>query len=391
MLKRSSIVDTLPVYIFDEINRRKYEARVEGKDVIDLGMGNPDLPTPAPVVEKLREAVLNPRNHRYSLSRGIFGLRRELSHWYRRKFGVELDPDRQVVVTLGAKEGFAHLIQAVVEPGETVLVTCPCYPIHRYAVRLARAEPISVPAAIPARVVEAAERTLLATTPRPRTLIVSYPNNPTTACVDREFFESLVQFAKNRDLLIIHDFAYADLVFDGYRAPSILEVAGAADVVVEFYSLSKGYSMAGWRVGFCSGNAEVLSKLQRLKSYLDYGMFQPVQVAATIALRDCDAEVDGIRATYQARRDCLIDGLQGIGWQVDPPRGTIFVWARVPAAFREMNSLEFARFLLAKAEVAVSPGIGFGEEGEGWVRLALVENVQRIRQALRNIRRGFAD
>jgi alanine-synthesizing transaminase len=385
-MERSSIVDCLPVYIFDEINRLKHEARVRGEDVIDLGMGNPDIPTPDTIIAKLQEAVLDPRNHRYSVSRGIPGMRRELTNWYRRKFGVELDQDTEVLVTLGAKEGFAHLIQAAVEPGETVLVTSPCYPIHRHAIQLNRAEPVALPAR-PNGLLERVEQALRDSRPRPRTLVVSYPNNPTTECTDLAFFESLVDLARREDLLVIHDFAYADLVFDGYRPPSILQVPGAREVALEFYSLSKGYSMAGWRVGFCSGNAQVLAKLRRLKSYLDYGMFQPIQVAAAVALRDCDAEVETIRMTYQNRRDCLIRGLERIGWKVPAPRGTIFVWAPVPEAFQAMGSLEFARLLLRECEVAVSPGIGFGPEGDGHVRLALVENEHRIKQAVRNIKR----
>jgi alanine-synthesizing transaminase len=385
-MERSSIVDCLPVYIFDEINRLKHEARVRGEDVIDLGMGNPDIPTPDTIIAKLQEAVLDPRNHRYSVSRGIPGMRRELTNWYRRKFGVELDQDTEVLVTLGAKEGFAHLIQAAVEPGETVLVTSPCYPIHRHAIQLNRAEPVALPAR-PNGLLERVEQALRDSRPRPRTLVVSYPNNPTTECTDPAFFESLVDLARREDLLVIHDFAYADLVFDGYRPPSILQVPGAREVALEFYSLSKGYSMAGWRVGFCSGNAQVLAKLRRLKSYLDYGMFQPIQVAAAVALRDCDAEVETIRMTYQNRRDCLIRGLERIGWKVPAPRGTIFVWAPVPEAFQAMGSLEFARLLLRECEVAVSPGIGFGPEGDGHVRLALVENEHRIKQAVRNIKR----
>jgi alanine-synthesizing transaminase len=387
-MERSSIVDRLPVYIFDEINRLKHEARVRGEDVIDFGMGNPDIATPACIVAKLQEAALDPRNHRYSISRGIPGMRRELTHWYRRKFDVELNPDLEVLVTLGAKEGFAHLIQAAVEPGEAVLVTSPCYPIHRHAIQLNRAQPVSIPAS-PNGLVERVQQALRDSQPRPRTLIVSYPNNPTTECTDLAFFESLVRLAIQQDLLVIHDFAYADLVFDGYRAPSILQVPGAKEVALEFYSLSKGYSMAGWRVGFCSGNSQVLGKLRRLKSYLDYGMFQPIQVAAAVALRDCDGEVESIRMTYQDRRDCLIRGLERIGWNVPAPRGTIFVWAPLPEKFQPIGSLEFARLLLRECEVAVSPGIGFGPEGDGHVRLALVENEHRIKQAVRNIKKLF--
>jgi len=388
-MERASIVDTLPVYIFDEINRLKYEARVKGCDVIDFGMGNPDIPTPATVVEKLRHAVLDPRNHRYSVSRGIPGVRRELAYWYKRKYDVTLDPDQEVLLTLGAKEGFNHLIQAITEPGEHVLVTSPCYPIHRFAVQLSRAVPVLLPAEPEALLCEA-QKALTTVNPRPRTLIISYPNNPTTACVDLEFFARVVALARENDLLVIHDFAYADLVYDDYRAPSILQVPGAKETALEFYSLTKGYSMAGWRVGFCSGQAPVLNKLRRLKSYMDYGMFQPIQIAAAVALRDCDDEVNRIRQTYQDRRDCLIRNFEQAGWPIQPPRGTLFVWAPIPPALQgRLSSLDFARFLLAEAEVAVAPGIGFGEAGEGSVRLALVENEHRIKQAARNIRRAL--
>jgi alanine-synthesizing transaminase len=388
-MERSSIVDTLPVYIFDETNRLKYEARLQGRDIIDFGMGNPDIPTPEPIVEKLRQAVLDPRNHRYSVSRGIPGLRRELANWYKRKYDVELDPDAETLVTLGAKEGFNHLILALTEPGENVMVTTPCYPIHRFSIQLARGVPVLLPAD-PNSLLPALQKALKERRPRPRTLIISYPNNPTTACVDLDFFAQVVALAKENDLLVIHDFAYADLVYDSYRAPSFLQVPGAKDCALEFYSLTKGYSMAGWRVGFCSGHAPVLHKLRRLKSYYDYGMFQPIQIAAAIALRDCDPETERIRATYETRRDCLIRGFEQAGWPVDPPRGTLFVWAPVPESCRDnMNSLEFTRFLLAEADVAVAPGIGFGDAGEGFVRLALVENEHRIRQAARSIRKAL--
>jgi alanine-synthesizing transaminase len=386
-MERASVVDTLPVYIFDEINRLKHEARLKGRDVIDFGMGNPDIPTPPTVVEKLRQAVLDPRNHRYSVSRGIPGVRRELAYWYKRKYDVQLDPDQEILLTLGAKEGFNHLIQAITEPGERVLVTTPCYPIHRFAIQLSRGVPVLLPADPEAMLCET-QKALGTINPRPRTLIISYPNNPTTACVDLEFFSRVVGLARANDLLVIHDFAYADLVYDDYRAPSILQVAGAKETALEFYSLTKGYSMAGWRVGFCSGHAPVLNKLRRLKSYMDYGMFQPIQIAAAVALRDCDTEVSRIRQTYQDRRDCLIRNFDQAGWSISPPRGTLFVWAPIPDSLR-LSSLDFAKFLLAEAEVAVAPGIGFGEAGEGWVRLALVENEHRIKQAARNIRKAL--
>jgi len=390
-MERASIVDTLPVYIFDETNRLKLEARQAGRDVIDFGMGNPDIPTPTPIVEKLRQAVLDPRNHRYSVSRGIPGLRRELAHWYKRKYDVDLDPDQETLVTLGAKEGFNHLILALTEPGEKVMVTTPCYPIHRFSIQLARGVPVLLPAD-PACLLPALRETLKKVKPRPRTLVISYPNNPTTACVDFDFFKQVVDIASEYGLLIIHDIAYADLVYDSYRAPSFLQVPGAKECALEFYSLTKGYSMAGWRVGFCSGHAPVLNKLRRLKSYYDYGMFQPIQIAAAVALRDCDAEVARIRSTYETRRNCLIRSFKRAGWPIEPPRGTLFVWAPIPESVRDkMNSMDFTRFLLARADVAVAPGIGFGDAGEGFVRLALVENEHRIRQAARSIKKALEE
>ncbi|MGI8783054.1 MAG: aminotransferase class I/II-fold pyridoxal phosphate-dependent enzyme [Acidobacteriota bacterium] len=385
-MKIHSLVDTLPKYVFEEVNLLKMEARRRGDDIVDLGMGNPDLPSPQEVVDKLRQAVRNRKNHRYSMSRGIRSLRNEMALWYRRKQGVTLDPEDQVVVCLGAKEGFAHLLMALIEPGEPVLVASPCYPIHHYGIILARGKPAAVPMGDLTDFADRIRQALAATKPRPRLLVFSFPNNPTSRCVPPGLFDQIVALAKAEDLIVIHDFAYADLVYGDNAAPSFLATGGAMDVGVEFYSLSKGYSMAGWRVGFCSGNREVVSRLRRIKSYLDYGMFQPVQIAATIALRECDRYVAETLEVYRKRRDVLVTGLHRAGWPIVPPEGTIFAWAALPERFLKMGSLAFTRLLLERAHVAVSPGVGFGEGGEGFVRFALVENQQRIRQACREIR-----
>lgn len=385
-MKIHSLVDTLPRYVFEEITSLKSEARRRGEDVVDLGMGNPDLASPLEVVEKLQQAVRNRKNHRYSLSRGIRSLRNELAKWYSRKQNVTVDPEEEVVVCLGAKEGFAHLLMALLDPAEPVLVSSPCYPIHHYGVILARGRPVPVPMGDLSDFAEQVGRAASSCRPSARIVVISFPNNPTGRCVTADFFRRLVEVARAQDLIIIHDFAYADIAFGGQRPPSLLATPGARDVAVEFYSLSKGYSMAGWRVGFCAGNREVVSKLRRIKSYLDYGMFQPIQIAATIALRECDRYVEEMLETYRKRRDVLISGLGRAGWTVEPSGGTIFVWASLPEPFREMGSLAFSRMLLEQARVAVSPGIGFGAAGEGFVRFALVENQQRLRQATREIK-----
>lgn len=386
------LIDKLPPYVFAVINQYKMEARHRGEDIIDLGMGNPDLPTPEPIVEKMVEAVHNPRNHRYSASRGIPNLRLEIARWYERRYGVAIDPETEAIATMGAKEGFSHLIMALVEPGMRVIVPDPSYPIHSFAATIAGCELIKLPIDEGAEVMMDSLRRL--DYPRgqqPRILVLSFPHNPTTVCVGLDFFEEAVAIARERGYLIIHDLAYADLVFDGAEAPSILQVPGAKEVAVEMFSMSKSYSMAGWRVGFCAGNAQVIAALTRLKSYLDYGIFQPIQIASIIALRDCDPLVPEIAAVYRHRRDVLIRGLASAGWEVPAPKGTMFVWAKLPPAYASLGSLEFAKQLIAQAGVAVSPGIGFGPRGEGYVRFALVENEQRIAQAVRGIKSFLSD
>lgn len=384
---RFPLIEKLPPYVFAVINQLKMEARRRGDDIVDLGMGNPDLPTPEPIVEKLIEASRNPRNHRYSASRGIPNLRFEIARWYQRRYGVEIDPETEAIATIGAKEGFSHLVLALVEPGDRVIVPEPSYPIHSFAATIAGCELIKLPIGEDAaELLEALRRLDYAPSQQPKLLVLSFPHNPTTVCVDKQFFEEVVAIARERGYLIIHDLAYADLVFDGAAAPSILEVKGAKDVAVEMFSMSKSYSMAGWRVGFCVGNQQVVGALTRLKSYLDYGIFQPIQIAAIIALRDCDAIVPEIVEVYRRRRDALINGLATAGWQVPSPKGTMFVWARIPERFRSVGSLEFAKSLIGHAQVAASPGIGFGERGDGHVRFALIENEHRIGQAVRGIK-----
>ena len=383
-------IDRLPPYVFNVVNELKAAARRAGEDVIDLGMGNPDLPSPQAVVDKLAEAVQNPRNHRYSTSRGIPKLRAAICDWYERHYGVTLDPETEAASTIGAKEGISHLAWVLVQPGDTCLVPEPTYPIHTFSVALAGADVHSVPLGEEgdffASLLEAYERTW----PRPRMVLTSFPHNPTTACVDASFFERLVAFAKERDLMVVHDFAYADLAFDGYRPPSFLAAPGAKDVGVEIFSLSKSFSMPGWRIAFVLGNPEMVAALTRLKSYLDYGVFQPIQIAAIIALNECEAETKVYCDTYRSRRDALIDGLARAGWDVPPPKATMFVWARIPEEFRAMGSLEFAKFMLREANVAISPGVGFGRAGDDHVRFALIENEHRIRQATRGIRKALS-
>jgi alanine-synthesizing transaminase len=379
----------LPPYVFSTVDKLKLEARKRGEDIIDLGMGNPDLPTPKHIAHKLVEAVKNPRNHRYSASKGIYKLRLAITDWYRRRFDVDLDPDSEAVVTIGAKEGIGHLALATIGPGDVVLVPNPTYPIHAYSVIIAGGDLRSVPLMGEG---DCFQRLLTATKqtwPQPKMLIVSFPHNPTTKVVDLDFFEKLVDFAKEHRLMIVHDFAYADIVFDGYRAPSLLQVKGAKDVGVEFFSLSKSYNMAGWRVGFALGNSHMLAALARLKSYFDYGIFQPVQIASIIALNEDQACVRETVEVYRERRDAFIHGLRRVGWEIEKPKGTMFVWAEIPRPFKKMGSVEFSKFLLREAKVAVSPGVGFGEYGEGFVRFALVENEARIKQAVRGIRKAL--
>ena len=378
----SSRVEALPPYVFAVVNDLKNELRREGRDVVDLGFGNPDIPSPPVAVEKLREAALSPSNHRYSASRGIPNLRRAVAERYERVFGVTVDAEQHVVATIGAKEGLAHLLWAVVDAGDSVLVPTPTYPIHQVAPRLAGGDVTTFPAADGLDAALAAARR-----GRPKVLIVSFPHNPTTAVATAEDMQRLVDLAQERGFLIVHDFAYADIAFDGHRPPSILAADGALECAVELYSLTKSFSMAGWRLGFAVGNAEVIRALTRLKSYLDYGTFQPIQIAAIVALREASDYPDEVCETYRVRRDVLCSGLARAGWDVTPPRGTMFVWAPIPPWLAGRGSVEVALELAREADVAVSPGAGFGDGGDGHVRFALVENEHRIRQATRSIRR----
>ncbi len=377
-------IKRLPPYVFAVVVDLKSKMRRAGEDIIDLGMGNPDLPTPKHIVDKLIEAARNPKNHRYSLSRGIPKLRLAVCNWYKRKYRVDLDPETEAIATIGAKEGLSHLVMAIMDHGDVALVPNPTYPIHAYSVVIAGADVRSISLTSgEGDFLDRAQRAMKTIWPRPKVMILSFPHNPTTQVVDLDFFKRVVAFAKENGILIVHDLAYADLVFDGYQAPSILQVPGAKDVAVELYSMSKGYSMPGWRVGFVVGNRKLIHALTRIKSYLDYGMFQPIQIAATVALNGPYRVVDEAVEVYRKRRDCLVDGFARIGWEFPKPQGTMFVWAPIPEPFRAMGSVEFSKLLLSKGKVAVSPGIGFGEHGEGFVRFALVENEHRIRQAIR--------
>ena len=388
-MREFSRIKRLPRYVLGIVNELKYEARRRGEDIIDFGLGNPDMPTPKHIVDKLIEAAQKESNHRYSLSRGIYKLRLAITDWYKRNHDVDLDPDSEAIATIGSKEGIAHLAMAITSPGDSVLVPTPTYPIHTYAFILANADVIHVPLGPDVDFFEALLDAFKRNWPRPKAMVINFPHNPTTQVVDIDFFEKVVDFAKEHDLIVIHDFAYGDIVFDGYRAPSFLQVPGAKDVGIEFFSLSKSYNMPGWRVGFAVGNSEIIHALARIKSYQDYGMFQPIQIAATVALngpRDC---VEEIRDTYQRRRDVLCESLNRIGWKVTPPRATMMVWAEIPDRFKKMGSLEFCKLLLEQAKVAVAPGIGFGEGVDHFVRFSLVENEHRIRQAARGIREIF--
>lgn len=382
-------IKRLPPYVFNIVNQLKIEARARGEDIVDFGMGNPDLPTPLHIVEKLCEAARNPRNHRYSASRGIMKLRQAIADWYRRRYNVEADPETEAIVTIGAKEGIAHLALALLEPGDMALVPNPTYPIHYYSVVIAGGNVKSIRLGPDEDFFENLLIAFKEAWPPPKLLILSFPHNPTTSCVDLPFFERVVAFAREHRLIVIHDFAYADLTFDGYQAPSFLQVEGAKEVGVEFFTLSKSYNMPGWRVGFAVGNASLIHALARVKSYLDYGIFQPVQIAAIIALNGPQGCVQETVATYRSRRDVLVNGLNRIGWRIEKPKGTMFVWARIPEPYRTMGSLEFSKFLLEKAKVAVSPGVGFGPYGDEYVRFALVENEHRTRQALQGIKRAL--
>ncbi|QTA89285.1 alanine transaminase [Desulfonema magnum] len=386
-MRQFARLDRLPPYVFATVNEIKMEARHAGEDIIDLGMGNPDLGTPDHIVEKLVEASQKHHNHRYSASMGITKLRLAISNWYKRRFDVDVDPDTEAIVTIGVKEGLSHLILVTIRPGDVVFTPNPTYPIHPYSAIIAGGDVRGIPVGPDSDFFENLMHATKQTWPRPKVLILSYPHNPTTEVVDLEFFEKIVAYAKEHDIMIIHDFAYADLVFDDYKAPSFLQAKGAKDVGVEFFSLSKSYSMAGWRVGFCVGNKEVVAALRRIKSYLDYGIFQPIQIASIIALNgdyDC---VEEIRDTYKSRRDALITGLNRVGWDIKSPKGTMFVWAKIPEQYIKMGSVEFSKFLIKEAKVAVSPGLGFGEYGDEYVRFALIENNMRINQAVRGIKK----
>lgn len=382
-------IENLPPYVFGTVNGRKLAARRAGEDIIDLGFGNPDIPSPPQAVDKLIEAAQIPRNHRYSVSRGLPNLRKAVADRYRRRFGVDLDPDTEVITTIGAKEGLSHLMWVLVGPGDVAVVPEPSYPIHVYAPVLAGADVRRAPVTSDDLYFEALDRIFHDALPRPRVIIVSFPHNPTTVCVDLPFFERLVAFARERDVLVIHDFAYADVHFDEYVPPSILQVSGAKDVAVELYTLTKGHSMPGWRMGFLVGNPLVVGALAKLKSYLDYGTFQPIQIASIIALNEGDDYVLEVNEIYRSRRDVLIDGLNRNGWKVERPQGTMFVWAPIPDPYAEMGSMGFTLDLLDRAKVAVSPGIGFGPSGDSHVRFALVENEHRIGQAVRGIRKAL--
>ncbi len=377
----------LPPYVFEQVNRLKASARASGADIIDLGMGNPDLPTPQYIVDKLCEAVQHPRTHRYSSSKGIPGLRRAQAAYYDRRFGVKLNPDTQVVATLGSKEGFANMAQAITAPGDVVLVPNPSYPIHAFGFLMAGGVVRSVPSDPGPDLFQALERAVVHSIPKPIAVVLCYPANPTAAVADLDFYRDVVAFARKHEIFVLSDLAYSEIYFEGPPPPSILQVPGANDIAVEFTSMSKTFSMPGWRMGFAVGNERLIAALTRVKSYLDYGAFTPIQVAATAALNGGDAAIQEVRDVYRKRRDILVDSFGRAGWEVPSPRASMFAWAPIPEPYRALGSLEFSKLLLEKADVAVSPGIGFGEHGDSFVRIALVENEQRIRQAARNLRR----
>jgi alanine-synthesizing transaminase len=382
-------ITNLPPYVFTIIDGLKVAARRAGEDVIDLGFGNPDLPSPEVAVDKLADAARNPRNHRYSASRGIPKLREAAAGRYRRRFGVELDPDTEVIATIGSKEGFSHLMWVLLQPGDAALVPSPSYPIHIWGPLFAGADVREIPVGAGEDFFAGVQEAYRWSWPRPRVIVLSFPHNPTTTCVDLAFMQRMVDFAREHEVLLVHDNAYAELGFDGYRPPSILQAEGAKECAVELYSMTKAFSMAGWRIAYLVGNATVVQALAKLKSYLDYGVFQPIQIAATVTLNEDPEHPERVQRVYQSRRDTLCGGLQRIGWEVMPPGGTMFVWAPIPEPYREMGSVEFASFLVKEARVATSPGIGFGPGGDGHVRFALIENEQRIQQGVRNLRRAL--
>ena len=386
-MKSFARLERLPPYVFATVNQIKMDARRAGKDIIDLGMGNPDLPTPKHIVDKLIEASQKPHNHRYSASMGITKLRISIANWYKRRFDVDIDPNTEAIVTIGAKEGISHLILVTIRPGDVVFTPNPTYPIHPFSAIISGGDVRGIPVGPGKNFFEDLMNATRQTWPRPKVLIISYPHNPTTEVVDIEFFEKIVDYAKENDIMIVHDLAYADLAFDGYEPPSFLQVKGAKDVGVEFFSLSKSYSMPGWRVGFCVGNSEIVGALGRIKSYLDYGIFQPIQIASIIALdgpQDCVKEICD---TYKTRRDALISGLSRVGWEIESPKGTMFVWGKIPDKYLHLGSVEFSKLLINEAQVAVAPGLGFGEYGDDFVRFALIENNMRINQAVRGIKK----
>lgn len=379
--------DKLPPYIFSEINALKSKARSDGEDIIDLGMGNPDQPTPQAIVDKLTETVKNPLTHRYSQSAGIPKLRLAIANWYKRKHKVDLCIDKEVVTCMGSKEGIAHLSLATLSQNDSVIVQSPTYPIHSYGVVIAGANLKSVPLKDNLNTfIDDIEASILQSVKKPKMIIINFPSNPTTQIADKDFFEKIIAIGKKYDIWVIHDLAYSDISFDGYKSPSILEIKGAKDIAVEFFTMSKSYNMPGWRVGFCCGNQDLIEALKKMKSYLDYGTFTPIQVAAIKALNECDEEVDKICNLYKSRRDELCNGLNRVGWSIEKPLATMFVWAKIPKKFEHLGSLEFSKMLISEAKVAVSPGAGFGVEGDGYVRFSLIENEQRIRQAIRGIK-----
>lgn len=382
-------IERMPPYVFAIVNDLKMKARRRGEDVIDLGMGNPDQGTPKHIVDKLIEAAQSPKNHRYSLSKGIPKLRSAITDWYHDKYQVELDPETEAIATIGSKEGISHLALTLIGPGDSVLVPNPTYPIHTYCVIIANGDVRHVPMRMDGSFFEELLDAYKQTWPRPKVMLLNFPHNPTTQVVDLEFFEKVVEFAKEHNVIVVHDLAYAEIVFDGYEAPSLLQVPGAKEVGVEFTSLSKSYNMPGWRVGFAAGNPKIIAALSRMKSYLDYGMFQPIQIAAIIALKGPQDCVREIVELYKSRRDVLCEGLNRIGWEVEKPKATMFVWARIPEKYRSLGSLEFCKVVLDKTKVAVAPGIGFGEYGDEFVRFALVENEHRTRQAVKGLRLLF--
>ena len=388
MDKDFSRIERLPRYVFEEINQLKIQARHDGKDIIDFGMGNPDQATPDFIVNKLTETVNKKETHRYSQSKGIPRLRKAISDWYDRKYNVTIDPENEAIVTMGSKEGLGHLALATMDKGDVILVPNPSYPIHPFGFIIAGADIRHVPIGPGIDFFNQLEEAIANTFPKPRMLVLNFPSNPTTECVDIDFFEQVVEIAKKNEIWVIHDLAYADLCFDDYKAPSFLEVKGAKDIGVEFFTLSKSYNMPGWRVGFCCGNKDLIGALSRVKSYYDYGLFTPIQVASIVALNEGDQEVNKIRDMYKERRDVLCDGLNKIGWEVEKPKATMFVWAKIPDKFK-MKSIEFSKLLLNETDVAVSPGIGFGQYGDSYVRFSLIENRQRVNQAVKGIKKIF--